>query len=229
MYLSVSQVRRERTVAMHHQRRRGHRWAGRRKRKGHRPSIVRKRLSDKRKKIPLDEMKKGCTHMEREEDLRYRCLSRPQIKLQGHLRRQPQKELAGGVGYAHQKVENPDSTWGQQPNQTQEPYNQQGKVRPLRVGSKRLGRLRLGLSDEMVNNNFRPIQSPEVDTVYRGARVCWMVFVIRSGSIHQLKHHPNNKIRVYHYRFWILSSNIYNGISDFKRMDNVLRWINVAF
>jgi hypothetical protein len=27
--------------------------------------------------------------MEREEDLRYRCLSPPQIKLQGHLRRQP--------------------------------------------------------------------------------------------------------------------------------------------
>jgi hypothetical protein len=27
--------------------------------------------------------------MEREEDLRYRCLSPPQIKVQGHLRRQP--------------------------------------------------------------------------------------------------------------------------------------------
>jgi hypothetical protein len=36
--------------------------------------IVRKRnfhISDERKKIPLDEMKKGCTHMEREEDLWY--------------------------------------------------------------------------------------------------------------------------------------------------------------
>jgi hypothetical protein len=43
------------------------------------------RLSDERK-IPLDEMKK---EVEREEDIRYRCLSPPQIKLQGHLRRQP--------------------------------------------------------------------------------------------------------------------------------------------
>jgi hypothetical protein len=46
------------------------------------------RLSDERKKVPLDKMKKGCTHMEREEDLRCRCLSPPQIKLQGHLHRQ---------------------------------------------------------------------------------------------------------------------------------------------
>jgi hypothetical protein len=45
------------------------------------------RLSDERKKVPLDKMK-GCTHMEREEDLRCRCLSPPQIKLQGHLHRQ---------------------------------------------------------------------------------------------------------------------------------------------
>jgi hypothetical protein len=35
------------------------------------------RLLDERKKVPLDEMKKGCTHMEREEDLRCCCLSLP--------------------------------------------------------------------------------------------------------------------------------------------------------
>jgi hypothetical protein len=34
-------------------------------------------------------MKKGCTHIEREEDLSYCCLSPPQIKLQAHLRQQP--------------------------------------------------------------------------------------------------------------------------------------------
>jgi hypothetical protein len=44
------------------------------------------RLSDQRKKISLDEMKNG---VEREEDIRYCCLSPPLIKLQGHLRRQP--------------------------------------------------------------------------------------------------------------------------------------------
>jgi hypothetical protein len=42
---------------------------------------------------------------------------------------------------------------------TQEPYNQQGRVRLSRVESKRLNRLRRGLSDERVNNNFCPIQS----------------------------------------------------------------------
>jgi hypothetical protein len=47
------------------------------------------RLTDETKKVPLDEMKKGCAHMEREEDQHYRCLCPPQIKLQGHLRRQP--------------------------------------------------------------------------------------------------------------------------------------------
>jgi hypothetical protein len=58
------------------------------KKKGASTVVDRKeeKLSDERKKIPLDEMKKGCTHTEREEDLRYRCLSPPQIKLQGYLR-----------------------------------------------------------------------------------------------------------------------------------------------
>jgi hypothetical protein len=59
-----------------------------RKKKKKGPSTVNRkeeRLSDERK-IPLDEMKK---EVEREEDIRYRCLSPPQIKLQGHLRRQP--------------------------------------------------------------------------------------------------------------------------------------------
>jgi hypothetical protein len=33
--------------------------------------------------------RRGCTHMEREEDIRYRCFSPPQIKLQCHLCQQP--------------------------------------------------------------------------------------------------------------------------------------------
>jgi hypothetical protein len=38
----------------------------------------------------LDEMNKGVhPYGKREEDLHYCCLSPPQIKLQGHLRRQP--------------------------------------------------------------------------------------------------------------------------------------------
>jgi hypothetical protein len=75
---------------MHHQQRRGHRWAGRRKRKEHRSSIVRKRNFQKREKVyHWMRWRKVCTHMEREEDLRYCCLSPSQIKLQGHLRRQP--------------------------------------------------------------------------------------------------------------------------------------------
>jgi hypothetical protein len=61
------------------------------KKKGASTVVDRKeeKLSDERKKIPLDKMKKGCTHMEREEDLCYCCLNPPQIKLQGYLRRQP--------------------------------------------------------------------------------------------------------------------------------------------
>jgi hypothetical protein len=53
--------------------------------------------------------------MEREEDLRYRWLSPPQIKLQGHLRRQPTvprgttSSLEELDMHAHQKVENPNS------------------------------------------------------------------------------------------------------------------------
>jgi hypothetical protein len=83
-------------------------------------------------------------------------------------------------------VENPNSAWGQQPSQTQEPYNQQGRVQPSRVGSKRLSQLRRGLSDERVNNNFCPIKSSEVDTVCRGATERRITFVIRSDFIHQL-------------------------------------------
>jgi hypothetical protein len=97
---------------------------------------------------------------------------------------------------------------------------------PSRVGSKRLSRLRRGLIDERVNNNFCPRQSSEVDTVCRGATGCRITFVIGSGFTQQLEQHPNNKIRVYQYQFWILSFNIYISISDFKRMDNELRWIN---
>jgi hypothetical protein len=112
-------------------------------------------------------------------------------------------------------VENPNSAWGQQPSQTQEPQNQQGRVWPSRLGSKRLNRLRRGLSDERLNNNFCPIQSSELHIVCRGAIERRMTFVIRSGCICKLKHHPNNKIRVSQYQFWILNSNI--------RMNNELR------
>jgi hypothetical protein len=129
-------------------------------------------------------------------------------------------ELAWGVVTAHQKIENPDSAWGQQPSQTQEPYNQQGRVRQSRVWSRRLSRLRRGLSDERVNNNFCPLQSSEGDIVCRGTTERRITFVIMSDFIHQSKHHPNNKIRVNQYKSWILSSNIY---IDFKRMDNKLR------
>jgi hypothetical protein len=35
----------------------------------------------------------------------------------------------------------------------------------------------------------------------QGAIECRMTLIIRSGSIHQLKHYPNNKIRVHQYQF----------------------------
>jgi hypothetical protein len=90
MYVSGSQVRRERTGRHAPSTKEGPSMSRKKKKKG--ASTVNhkeERLSDERKKVPLDEMKKGCTHMEREEDIHYRCLSSPQIKLQGHLRRQP--------------------------------------------------------------------------------------------------------------------------------------------
>jgi hypothetical protein len=115
----------------------------------------------------------------------------------------------------HQKVENSNFVWGHSGA-----IESTGRSLNIRVGSKRLSRLRRGLSDERVNNNT----SSEVDNVCRGATERRMTFVIRSGSIHQLiKHHPNNKIRVYQYQFRILSFNIYIGCSAFKRMDNELR------
>jgi hypothetical protein len=90
MYLSGSQVRRER--ADHHapSTKEGSSMSRKKNKKGA-STIDRKeeRLSVERKKVPSDEMKKGCTHMEREEDQRYHCLSPTQIKLQGHLCRQP--------------------------------------------------------------------------------------------------------------------------------------------
>jgi hypothetical protein len=90
MCVSGLQVRRERTGCHARSTKEGLSMSRKKKRKGA-STVSRKeeRLSDERKKVPLDEMKKGCTHMEREEDIRYRCLSSPQIKLQGHLCRQP--------------------------------------------------------------------------------------------------------------------------------------------
>jgi hypothetical protein len=86
MYLSGSQVRRERIGHHAPSMKEGASMSRKKKKKG--ASTVdseEERFSNERKKVPLDEMKKGCTHMEREEDLHYRCWSPTQIKLQGHL------------------------------------------------------------------------------------------------------------------------------------------------
>jgi hypothetical protein len=40
-----------------------------------------------------------------------------------------------------------------------EPRNRRGRVRPSRVGEREACRLKRGLNDERVNNNFGPIQS----------------------------------------------------------------------
>jgi hypothetical protein len=77
-------------AAMHHERRRGYRWGGRRKRKGHGPPIVRK--SDfwtRGRRYHWVIWRRGYIHMEIDGDLCYCCLSPPQIKLQGNLCRQP--------------------------------------------------------------------------------------------------------------------------------------------
>jgi hypothetical protein len=90
MYLSGSQVRRENwppctineggTINDHKEE----------KRKGPRPTIIRKRdFRTRGRKYHWMRWKRGCTHMEREDGLRHCCLSPPRIQLQGHLRRQP--------------------------------------------------------------------------------------------------------------------------------------------
>jgi hypothetical protein len=84
------------------------------------------RLSDERKKVPLDEMKKG-VHS-------YGKRGRPMLPLLKPTLDQASRsltlttngamrydELARGVRSTHQKVENLDSLCGQQPSQTQEP------------------------------------------------------------------------------------------------------------
>jgi hypothetical protein len=85
MYLSGSQVRRERTSCHAPSTKKRPSMSRKKKKKGA-STVDRKeeRLLDERKKVPLDEMKKGVHPMEREEDLHYRCLSPPQIKFQGH-------------------------------------------------------------------------------------------------------------------------------------------------
>jgi hypothetical protein len=69
------------------------------------------RLSDERKKVPLNKMKKG-VHPYRKRGGRTPPLLEPTPDqalrtTNGAMR---YVELAGGVGFAHQKVENPDST-----------------------------------------------------------------------------------------------------------------------
>jgi hypothetical protein len=93
MYLSGSQIRRERTG--HHAQSSKEGPSTRRKKKKKVALTVdrkKERLSDKMKKVPLDEIK-----LQRS----------PTSTTNGATR---YDELAGGVGSAHQKVENPDST-----------------------------------------------------------------------------------------------------------------------
>jgi hypothetical protein len=89
MYLSGSQVRRERTGRHAPSTKEGPSMSRKKNLKGT-STVNRKeeRLSDEWKKVPLDEMKKW-VYPYGKRGLRYRCLSPPQIKLQGHLCRQP--------------------------------------------------------------------------------------------------------------------------------------------
>jgi hypothetical protein len=63
--------------------------------------------------------------------------------------------------------------------QTLREVNNRGKLRSHRINRRRL-------NDERLNNNLYSMQSSEVDTICRGATKHRMIFVIRSGSIHQL-------------------------------------------
>jgi hypothetical protein len=90
MYLSGSQVGRERTDRHVPSTKDGPSMSRKRKKKGA-PTVNRKeerRLSDEKKNVPLNVTKKRVHPYGKREDLRCRCLSPPQIKLQGHLHRQ---------------------------------------------------------------------------------------------------------------------------------------------
>jgi hypothetical protein len=123
------------------------------------------RLSDERKKVPLDEMKKGVRPY-RKRGGPTLPLSPPQIKLQGHLCRQP--TVPRGITSSLEELDLRIRKWR---TQALHEVNNRAKLRSHRI------------------------------TVCRGAIERRMTFVIRSGSIHQLKHYPNNKIRVYQYQF----------------------------
>jgi hypothetical protein len=81
----------------------------------------------------LDEMKKEGTHMEREEDLRYCCLSPPQIKLQGHLRRQP--TVPRGTTNSLEELDLYIRKWR---TQTLREVNNQAKLRSHRINKAEL-------------------------------------------------------------------------------------------
>jgi hypothetical protein len=66
--------------------------------------------------------------MEREEDLHYRCLSPPQIKLQGHLRRQP--TVPRGMTSLLEELDLCIRKWR---TQTLREVNNQGKLRSYRI------------------------------------------------------------------------------------------------
>lgn len=115
MYLSGSQVRRERTDRHAPSTKEGPSMSRKKKKKGA-STVDRKeeRLSDERKKVPLDEMKKGVHPYGKRggptlpllEPTPDQASRSPTSTTNGATR---YDELAGGVGSAHQKVENPDS------------------------------------------------------------------------------------------------------------------------
>jgi hypothetical protein len=115
MYLSGSQVKREKTGCHAPSTKEGP-WMSRTKKKKWASTVDRKeeRLSDERKKVLLDEMKKGAHP--------YRMRGGPTVLLLEPTPNQASmsltlttngatryNELTRGVGFAHQKVENPDS------------------------------------------------------------------------------------------------------------------------
>jgi hypothetical protein len=115
MYFSELQVRRERTGRHAPSTKEGPSISMKKKKKGA-STVDRKeeRLSDERKNVPLDEMKKGVHPYGQREGPTLSLLEptpdqtsrSPTSTTNGATR---YDELAGGVGSTHQKVENPDS------------------------------------------------------------------------------------------------------------------------
>jgi hypothetical protein len=109
MYLWGLQVRRERTDRHAPSTKEGASMSRKKKKKGSSTVIDRKkeRLSDERKKIPLDEMKRGGPTLPLLEPTPDQASRLPTSTTNSAMR---YDDLAGGVGTAHQKVENLDTT-----------------------------------------------------------------------------------------------------------------------